>query len=373
MDTGSLHQEDLLSRRSAPWLGALCVLAALGGIGGAQRVFFASWLAAAWFVLGLAAGALSWLWIHRLTGGRWGTVLRPQLLRLSERLPRVLLLFLPLLLGGSLLYPPFHAARGTPANVAAALAAWHAPTFALARCVGYGVAWLVLARRARALATSGEAAASLMLQLVVTTLASIDLLVALVPHWSSSIFGLMVLVGQSLGALTAAIALSCRTIAAHGPPPATDGAPLTRDFGNLLLAAVLTWAYLSFMQLLIIWAEDLPREISWYLPRLQTGWIDVAVALVVLHFALPMTALLFRAVKDRPGRLALLALALLGAHALDVAWLVLPSVAPHALSAWWITPLLMVGLTLIAFGGGGTPRAPNRPALAVEALPDGRA
>ena len=349
-----------------------CVLAALAGLGDARQVVVAAWLAAAWFVLGLAVGALSWLWIHRLTGGRWGIALRPHLLRLAARLPRALALFLPLLLGGALLYPPFHADVQTPAGVAAALSAWHAPSFVAARCLAYGLIWLLLARRARAFAAPGEAAASLLLHLAVTTLASIDLLVTLVPHWSSSIFGLMALAGQSLAALAAAVAFACRGDVEAAPAPTTDSSPLARDFGNLLLAAVLVWAYLSFMQLLIIWAEDLPREISWYLPRLQTGWVEVGVALVVLHFALPMTLLLFRAVKDRPARLAVLALALLAAHALDVAWLVLPSVAPHALAAWWITPLLMIGLTLIAFGGGA-PGDPARHHPVAQALPDGRA
>ena len=70
---------------------------------------------------------------------------------------------------------------------------------------------------------------------------------------------------------------------------------------------LMTWAYLAFMQLLIIWAENLPREIAWYLPRLQTGWRWIGVALVLLQFALPLLALLQRAVKDRPQRLAAVA------------------------------------------------------------------
>jgi hypothetical protein len=62
--------------------------------------------------------------------------------------------------------------------------------------------------------------------------------------------------------------------------------------------------------------------------------------------------LLFRAIKDSPARLEGLALAMVGAHALDVAWLVVPSVAAHDLAAWWLLPLLMGGQALVSFGGG---------------------
>ncbi len=241
------------------------------------------------------------------------------------------------------------------------------------RCIGYGLVWLLLAARARSVAASGEAAASVLLHLAVTTLASIDLLVALVPHWSSSIFGLMALAGQSLGGPGRGRCVCLSRQRRRRPRRRRPTAPRSRaTSATCSWRAVLVWAYLSFMQLLIIWAEDLPREISWYLPRLQTGWVEVGAALVVVHFTLPMTLLLFRAVKDRPARLGLLALALLAAHALDVAWLVLPSVAPHALAAWWITPLLVIGLSLIAFGGG-TPIAPARRREVARALPDGRA
>jgi hypothetical protein len=57
------------------------------------------------------------------------------------------------------------------------------------------------------------------------------------------------------------------------------------DLGNLLLMYVLTWAYLAFMQFLIIWVGNLPREIAWYVPRLQTGWVALGVILVVASLA----------------------------------------------------------------------------------------
>ena len=50
------------------------------------------------------------------------------------------------------------------------------------------------------------------------------------------------------------------------------------DFGKLLLAFVMLWAYLSFSQFLIIWSGNLPEEIPWYLARIRGSWGAVAIA-----------------------------------------------------------------------------------------------
>ena len=42
--------------------------------------------------------------------------------------------------------------------------------------------------------------------------------------------------------------------------------------GNLLLAFMMLWAYMSFSQYLIIWSGNLAEEIPWYLRRTRGGW-----------------------------------------------------------------------------------------------------
>ena len=51
--------------------------------------------------------------------------------------------------------------------------------------------------------------------------------------------------------------------------PAEDGEGTRirfNDLGNLLLMYVLVWAYLAYTQYLVIWSENLPHEIHWYVP-----------------------------------------------------------------------------------------------------------
>ena len=352
------HLEPRPARRALPrhlLVGAIALALALPGLWLDRPMFFAAWLAAWWLALGVVLGALANAWMHRLTGGRWGSVLLPATRALARRMPWLLLLLVPLAFGLDALYPWAADPAGTWRDALARPGfnrVWLEPTFFALRLVCYAGVWWWLARPAALRAPSGaRAAASLMLHSVVTSLAAIDLLMSLLPVWYSTGFALLVLAGQMVAGSAFTVGLTARYRAARVAPATAPAPPVWRDLGNLLLMWVLIWAYLGFMQLLIIWAENLPREIAWYLPRLDTGWRGVGIALLLLHFALPLLALLFRALKDRPHRLAPIAFALLGASALQAAWLVLPSVAPHSVHGWWLLPLLLAALGLLLFGG----------------------
>ncbi len=90
---------------------------------------------------------------------------------------------------------------------------------------------------------------------------------------------------------------------------------------------VMLWAYLEFSQYLIIWGENLSGEIPWYLRRLQGGWGDVGLALVLLNFALPFSLLLFRYVKRRVKSLLIVAMLVLVMRLVDMYWMVVPAFA----------------------------------------------
>ncbi len=66
------------------------------------------------------------------------------------------------------------------------------------------------------------------------------------------------------------------------------------DHGKLMLTFVMLFAYFSFSQLLIIWAGNLPRETRFFLRRMNHGWGNVGLLLVLFHFAMPFIFLLSR-------------------------------------------------------------------------------
>ena len=74
------------------------------------------------------------------------------------------------------------------------------------------------------------------------------------PHFASSVFGLITIAEMGL------LALSVSTFAVIVGQPSEDGA--LRNLGRLIMALLILWAYLDFMQLLIVWQSDLPNEAS---------------------------------------------------------------------------------------------------------------
>jgi hypothetical protein len=341
------------------WFGIVLLVVTLAGAWLDAPMFFAAWLSAWWWCLGVVLGAFINAWMHRMSGGDWGTAIDPVAIALGRRVPWLLLLVLPVLVGAPTLYPWAIGQKWLEGIAEPRFAhAWLNVPFFVVRVVAYALVWWWLTR-ARSLHSSGRAAASTIVCTIVTSLAAIDFLMSLMPHWYSTAFGLVVVSNQALSGAAFAVAWPARIVI-----PASERSigqpPLSRDLGNLLLMWVMTWGYLAFMQFLIIWAEDLPREIAWYVPRVQTGWVAIGILLVAVQLAIPFLALLHRSVKDRPARLRAVAVLLLASSALDVVWTVLPSVAPHDPNGWWLAPIAITGMALLLFTG--VPAAARRDA-----------
>jgi hypothetical protein len=148
------------------------------------------------------------------------------------------------------------------------------------------------------------------------------------PHWFSTIYGLLFLVGQALSALALVMVL----VALIGNEPPLLGVVkrgTIHDLGKLLLAFVMVWAYLSFSQFLIVWSGNLPEEIPWYIRRLGPGWRWLALVLVIFHFALPFLLLLSRDLKRNARALGMVAAGVLLVRLVDLFWLVGPDMKGH--------------------------------------------
>lgn len=373
--------------------GAGSCIAAAAGIG-APDSFFAAWLFAWLAVLALALGALVNVMIHELTGGEWGFAVRRPLEAALATLPVVAVLGVPLLFGLGHLYP--WAAPHAQGSRLDAKAWWLDAPFFIARAIAYFAIWIAIAaamrrewRRHRTNATrSGQPAVrrlaivGLVAYAVTMTLAGVDWIMARSADWYSTGFGLLVLTSQAYAAFAFAAAVAAFTGAMRGAravgdrrvdalvekaSPARDA----QDLGNIVLTYAMLWAYLAFMQYLIIWAEDLPAEIGWYVTRATPLWKGWAIAVLVLQFALPFAAMLFRDVKRDPRRLGALCIAVLAGHVLQVAWQVLPSSYG---AAPWIAIAAAIGVGgwwLAAFSWAYTRVAPGLPDTARMAVDHG--
>ena len=340
--------------KRAGWIGAaLLAVAAALGLWLAPRVLLAAWLAAWWWCLGLVLGCFTNAWTSRLTGGLWGESLCAAALVLGRRVPWLLLALVPVVAGQAWLYPWADPSSGWLKDIAEPgfVRTWLSAPFFIARLVLYAIAWWWMTR-ASSLAAKPRAAASLLAHSLLTSLAAVDLLMSLMPGWYSTGFGLVVLSAQGLSGAALAVLLVRGAPGLRTATTPDSSVPVSRDLGNLMLMWTMGWGYLAFMQFVVIWSEDLPHEVMWYAPRLQTGWVYVALAVLLVQLALPFFALLFRSVKDHPPRLLGVAGLVLAGSALDAAWLVLPSVDAHTLHGWWLFPALFAGGALLLFAAG---------------------
>jgi hypothetical protein len=164
----------------------------------------------------------------------------------------------------------------------------------------------------------------LILLFLTGSFAAIDWMMTLEPHWVSSIYGAMVVVGQGLSTL-AMMVLVVVWMSDRRPMGEAVTHGRLHDLGNLMLAFTMLWAYMSFSQFLIIWSGNLPEEIPWYLRRARGAWQWVALALIVFHFFLPFFVLLFRENKRYGRLLARVAAWILAMHWLDLVWLIVPA------------------------------------------------
>jgi hypothetical protein len=337
---------------------ALCI----GGWLLCPEQFFQSYLIGYMFWLGIALGCLAIVMLQHLTGGEWGLVIQRLLESAARTLPLMALLFLPLALGMNKLYEWSRAAEGNQAEQHHD--AWLSAPFFLLRAVIYFAIWLVMAyylnrwsheqdrnadpqlkRRLQILSGPG-----LVIYGLTATFAATDWLMSLVPEWYSTIFGLLVIGSQALSAM-AFVIVAAALLYRREPMNRVFTTRHFHDLGKLLLAFVMIWAYLAFSQLLIIWAGNLPEEIPFYLPRMQTNWRWIGVSLIVVQFALPFLLLLSRELKRQTRQLIAVAALVIVMRFIDLFWLVAPQFHPQGIQFHWLDPVavLAIGGVWLAF------------------------
>ncbi len=302
------------------------------------QAFVQSYIFAYVFWVAIPLGCLAILMLHHLTGGWWGYPIRRILEAGSRTLLLMGVLFIPILAGLSRLYP-WARPEVVKGDVLLQHKLWYlTPKFFTLRAVIYFAIWVVVASllsrwsgeqdrtgerrfkgRMEALAGPG-----LVLWGLTVTGASIDWVMSLDPHWYSTIYGMIFMVIGCLAAMSFSVVVLSRLSESE---PLKDCVLPKRflDVGNLMLAFVMLWMYMSFSQFLIIWSGNLRNEIPWYQQRVFGKWAPIAVTLLVLHFFVPFLLLLQRGVKRRLRVLSRVAVLLLVLTLVDIYWLLVPS------------------------------------------------
>jgi hypothetical protein len=96
------------------------------------------------------------------------------------------------------------------------------------------------------------------------------------------------------------------------------------DLAAILLATTIFWAYVEFVQFLIIWEENLKDEIPWYLIRINSVWTPAIFVSIGFGFLVPFFALLTQPGKRSCSVVAAVCFLILLSRLADKWWLVLP-------------------------------------------------
>ncbi|TMQ35627.1 MAG: hypothetical protein E6K70_01135 [Planctomycetota bacterium] len=365
-------REDL--RRLQAWAlgaGIVALLVCLIAAPFSPAPFFRAYLAAYQLYLGIALGCLAILMLYHLTGGAWGYLTRRILEAGMRTLPLLALLFTPIAIGIRYVYPwarPEVRASDKPLPFNDL---YLNPPFWWVRVAFFFAVWVLLmallSAWSRRQDETGEArlprkfrllsAPGLVAFGVTITFASVDWVMSLQPTYHSTIFAPLFAVGQFVSA-QAFVVIVLAWLVSRPPLVNVVSLETLSDVSNLLFTFLVIWAYMAFFEFMLIWIANLPEEVSWYLPRLQGGWQWVALAIAVLHFAVPFFLLLLRNVKRNPSALAAVAAVLLFMHLVFLYFQVLPAVPDvpgipgTRVSRHWfdlLTPLGVGGIWLAYF------------------------
>ena len=297
--------------------------------------FFRAWLIAYMLFLGIALGSLALVMIQHLSGGTWG-VFRRIFEASSRTLPLLAVLFIPVALGISSLYPWAHADLVASDHVLHHREPYLNAPFWFGRAAVYFVGWIAIAmllnkwsqrqdegdldvnRSLQKLSGFG-----LVFYALTVTAAGIDWIMALNPHWYSTMFGFLMLGGQGLSALAFTI-LIARFLVKRAPMAGFLKPDHFHDLGTLTFAFVMLWAYFNFSQYLLTYAANLAEEVPYMVTRISNGWQYLALFLVLFHFAVPWLLLLSRDRKRMPHRLMLVAAWLLFMRFADLFMMISP-------------------------------------------------
>lgn len=344
------------TRASVLIIGILLLAITIAGAFFNPGEFFHSYLIGYLFFIGLALGCMAFLMLQYLTGGAWGIIARRPLEAATRTLPLLALLFIPLGFGMKTLYGWAHPDLVAHDAVLQHRSAYTNGPFFLVRAAIYLVIWMALAYFLNRWSADQDrgignqqsrleklSAPGLILYGFTVTFAAIDWAESLESHWASTIWGFLFIAAEGLTALGFLI-LVLTILSRRGPLLGVLTPDHFHDLGKMLFATLMLWAYFAFCQYLIVWSENLPDEIPYYLPRTRTSWAWLGISLIVVQFVIPLLLLLNRGLKRSAVLLSGVVVIILIMRYMDLLWIVLPGYHKTGFTIHWMDVLTPLGI-----------------------------
>jgi hypothetical protein len=356
-------------RRAPHWFapataafGALGIVGCIVGVIIDPAAFCRAWLCSYLFWLGVPLAGVTLVLVHDLAGGEWMATARPALDAAIVTMPVASLAGILAFIGLPSLYGWTHPAPDL-GNVF-----YLNPTAFFIRYAVYVVLWNLLAafalwgpREGRlpiAPALSWISGVGLVVLAFSAGFASIDWILSLEPKFWSAIFSYI----QSASWFNTGMAIVLLIVALFSRPLIERPRHMA-DLSQILLATTIFWAYVEFMQFLIIWEENLKTEIPWYLKRLDSVWHPAIYVSAVLGFVVPFFVLLWAPSKRNRAVVAGVCVSILISRVANTWLLVMPEFREP--TPFWldVAAILALGSTMVLLFALGL-RTARRPAPA---------
>jgi hypothetical protein len=347
------------------------------GLGGAAAVgatqhdhwsgFLHSYLIAFCYFLAIALGGLFFVTLQHLVRAGWSVVVRRIAEFIAGALPWLAVLSLPIIIptvmGNHALYEWADATIRANDHILHHKEPYLNNTFFLIRMVVYFGFWSLLARyllkTSVAQDENGDVAFTKKLErvapggmvLLALTLSYgvFDLVMSLMPHWFSTMLGIYFFAGAALSSLAVMI-LIAKFLHSKGRLQGIFNVEHYHDVGKLMFAFNFFWAYVAFSQFMLIWYANMPEGTMFFKPRMEGQWAYFSIAMVAIHFVIPFIGFMSRYAKRNTGILTFWALWLLGAHYMDMFFLIKPTLisihgmTPGMLHLSLTDPLCWIGM-----------------------------
>jgi hypothetical protein len=252
----------------------------------------------------LSIGAMFFLSIQYITRSGWSALFTRIPHAIGYYLPVAGVLMLFLIFGMQWLYPWSHSGAAIEDPLIAHKAPYLNIPFFFIRMIIYFGLWIFMTLLLRKMAFKEDLQSGLhyyyksefyckvfiFIMALSTTLATFDLIMSIDVHWYSTIFAVKNFISGFYHAV-AVIILIILFLNHKGLFPQLNNHHL-HDFSKYLFILSLIWAYLWFVQYLLIWFTNIPEETIYFVTRIEGKWKVFFYLNIILNWFIPFFLLL---------------------------------------------------------------------------------
>jgi len=311
--------------------------------------FFRSYLVGFAFSFTIVIAALFFVMVQYLTGSAWSVTVRRFMENIMITMPTTLILFIPIALGLSDLYPWTDHAMVAKDPVLRLKTSFLNEQAFITRAYVYIALWSIWAfalyknsvkqdteKSVQQMHVASRwSAPGLFLAVVVGSLAAFEWLMSLDPKWYSTIFGLFILSGGAVS-FFATLTLICLAFRRAGVLSHSITIEHYHDLGKWMFSMTAFYTYIAFSQYLLIWYANIPEETIWFRNRLEGSWLYISIFLPFGCFFIPFFTLLARRAKRNLTILSTMAIWILAVHYIDMYYVIMPTFFKKGPELHWL-------------------------------------